>query len=144
LIPILIPLFISIAIFRFSLASRASRVRIKQLEQEALTAGQEKLVDILAELEIEMEEAAVVDLVDNNPIPSSYQSKGSSRVQPILSPNHKKIVNWLNLLPIKKNLAYFPGIRNSHAVIVCRDVERFEFHKQGEGVIRHWANSFIL
>ena len=92
-------------------------------------------------------EEAVVDLIDN-PVPSSYlstSSKESSRAQqPILSPNHKRIVNWLNLIPIKKNLAYFPGIRNSHAVIVCRDVERFEFHRQGEGLIRHWANSFIL
>ena len=92
-------------------------------------------------------EEAVVDLIDN-PVSPSYQSapsKESSRAQqPILSPSHKKIVNWLNLLPIKKNLAYFPGIRNSHGVIVSRDVERFEFHRQGEGLIRHWANSFIL
>jgi hypothetical protein len=91
-------------------------------------------------------EEAVVDLIDN-PVPSSYQStsKESGRAQqPILTPNHKKIVNWLNLIPIKKKLAYFPEIRNSHAVIVCRDVENFEFHRQGEGLIRHWAKSFIL
>ena len=150
LLPILIPVFISLAIFRLSRASRSSRARIKQLEQDAHAAGQEKLVDILAELELEVEEA-VVDLIDNNPIPSSsspsYPSSkkdSSSRPQPILTPNHTKIVNWLNLIPIKKKLAYFPGIRNSHAVIVCRDVEHFEFHRQGEGILRHWANAFIL
>jgi len=142
-IPILIPLFISLAVFRLSRASKSSRARIKQLEEEAHSAGQEKLSDILAELEFEVEEA-VVDFIDN-PVSPSYQSKESSPAQqPILTPNHKKIVNYLNLLPIKKNLAYFPGIRNSHAVIVSRDVERFEFHREGEGLIRHWANSFIL
>lgn len=134
------------AIFRLSLASRSSRARIKQLEQDAHSAGQEKLADILAELEIEVEEA-VVDMIDH-PVPSSSplykSSKKSSPAQPILAPSHKKIVNWLNLLPIKKELAYFPGVRNSHAVIVCRDVERFEFHREGEGLIRHWANFFIL
>jgi len=139
LIPILIPLFISLAIFRLSLASRSSRARIKQLEQEAQSAGQEKLADILAELELEVEEALI-----DNPVPSYQSSKESSRAQPILTPNHGKIVNWLNLIPIKKKLAYFPGIRNSHAVIVCRDVEGFEYHRQGEGILRHWANSFIL
>jgi len=139
LLPILIPLFMSFYIFRLSRASKASRARIKQLEQESLTAGHERLIDILAELEIEVEEALI-----DNPIPSSYQPKGSSRVQPILTPSHKKIVNYLNLLPIKKNLAYFPGVRNSHGMIVCRDVQQFEFHRKGEGLIRHWANSFIL
>ena len=147
--PILIPLFICLAITRLSLATRSSRARIKQLEQEARTAGHEKLADILAELELEVEEAVVAELIDNNlnPVPSSYQSSketSTSRAHPILTPNHKKIVNWLNLIPIKKEIAYFPGVRNSHAMIVCRDVKRFEFHRQGEVVLRHWANSFIL
>jgi len=89
----------------------------------------------------------VVDLIDNPASdPSSiYQSSEEpSRAHPIISANHTKIVKWLNLLPIKKEIAYFPGVRNSHAVIVCRDVTRFEFHRRGEGVLRHWANCFIL
>lgn len=123
-------------ILRFSLATRSSRARIKQLEREAHTAGQEKLSDILAELEREVEES-VVDIVDQS-IPSS------SRAHPIINANHKKIVNWLNSLPIEKEVAYFPAVRNSHAIIVCRDVKRFELHRQGEGVLRHWADCFIL
>lgn len=135
----------SLAIFRLSLASRSSRARIKQLEQQAHTGGQQKLANILAELEREMEEA-VVDLIDNPAQSSSLYlpSKESSRTHPIITPNHRKIVNWLNLIPIKKEIAYFPDVRNSHAMIVCRDVKRFEVHRQGEGVLRHWANSFIL
>ena len=143
-LPVVIPAFISIVILRLSLASRSSRIRIKQLEEEAHSTGQQKLADTLAELEREMEEA-VVDLIDD---PSSKyqpsQPSTSNHRQPIISPNHKKIVNWLNLLPIKKEIAYFPEVRNSHPIIVCRDVEHSESHRKGEGVLRHWANSFIL
>lgn len=144
-LPVVIPAVISLVIFRLSvlsLASRSSRVRIKQLEKEAHTTGQQKLADTLAELEREVEEAAAVDLIHNNPDLST--SVYRNREQPIISPNHKKIVNWLNLLPIKKEIAYFPEVWNSHPVIVCRDVKHFESHRKGEGVLRHWANCFIL
>ena len=89
-----------------------------------------------------MEEAATVDqnLVDANPSIHDHYS----REHPIISPNHKKIVNWLNLLPIKKVIVYFPDVWNSHPVIICRDVKYFESHRKGEGVLRHWANSFIV
>ena len=150
-LPVLIPAFISLVILRLSLASWSSRVRIKQLEEEAHTTGQRKLADTLAELEREVEEA-VVDLIDSpdlstsiyQPFQPSQPSASGSLAQPIISSNHKKIVNWLNLLPIKKEIAYFPRVRNSHAIIVCRDVKHFESHRKGEGVLRHWANSFIL
>jgi len=63
----------------------------------------------------------------------------------LLTPLQIKIAGWLNGLPgLKKELAYISGVRNSHAVIVCRDVKRFPGHKQGEGVIRHWADQFVL
>lgn len=135
----------SLALVRLSLASRSSRARIKQLEQEAQTAGREKLTDILAELEREVEEA-VVDIVDNSDpsLPIYPPSEVSSSAHPIINLNHTKIVKWLNLIPIKKEIAYFPSVRNSHAIIVCRDIKRFESHRMGEGVLRHWANSFIL
>lgn len=137
-------MLISLAVLRFSLATRSSRARIKLLEEEAHTTGQQKLADILADLEREMEET-VVDLIDTpTPIHSISQPSTSNRGHPIITANHKKIVNWLNLLPIKKEFAYFPAVRNSHAIIVCRDVNHFEFHRKGEGVVRHWANSFIL
>ena len=142
-LPVVIPVVISLAILRvseISLASRFSRFRIKQLEEEAHSTGQQKLSDTLAELEREVEEA-VVDLIDSPNLSSSIYR---SHEQPIISPNHKKIVNWLNSLPIKKEIVYFPVVWNSHPIIVCRDVKHFKSHRQGEGVLRHWANSFVL
>ena len=62
----------------------------------------------------------------------------------VLKPIQHKIAASLNQLPIEKELAYIPDVVNSHAIIVCRDIKRFETHRVGEGVVRHWAASFIL
>lgn len=142
LLPILVPVFISLAILRLSLATRSSRARIKELEREAHNEGRQTLVHLFAELEREVEEA-VVDFIDNPDPSPSYQPENSKQ-HPIITPNHTRIATWLNSLPIKKELAFFPAVRNSHAMIICRDVKRFEIHRLGEGVVRHWAQSFIL
>jgi hypothetical protein len=55
------------------------------------------------------------------------------------------MISSLNALPqLTKHLAYYEHVRNSHAMIVCRDVKRFEFHKKGEGVVKVWAEGFVL
>jgi hypothetical protein len=77
-------------------------------------------------------EEAVADLIDSPDLSSSIYR---NREHPIISHNHKKIVDWLNLLQIKKEIAYFPEVWNSHPIIVCRDVMHFESHRMGEGVL---------
>lgn len=141
MLPLLIPGVISLVIIRLSLASHSSRARIKELEKNHGTNHQ-TLLKIIDELEREMEDA-VVDLIDN-PDPSPMYQAPASKAHPIISPAHRKIAGWLNTLPIKKELAYFPRMVNSHATIISRDVHRFEAHRQGESVIKHWAESFVL
>jgi hypothetical protein len=145
LLPILIPMGISLMVINLTLATRSSRARIRLLERDA--SNKEKLIHILAELENDVENA-VVDLIDDpNPAPSrnalGNKMKPSSE-QPILTPLQRKIAASLNKLPFKKELTYIENVRNAHAIIVCRDVKRFEVHKQGAGVLRHWAASFVL
>jgi hypothetical protein len=93
-------------------------------------------------------EGAVVDLIDRDDPEPTQPSKMpviKEKEHPILTPNQKKIVSWLNTLPgLKKELAFFPNVRNAHAMIVSRDVKRFEAHKLGEPIIRHWASSLII
>ncbi|PPQ98932.1 hypothetical protein CVT24_003559 [Panaeolus cyanescens] len=142
-LPILIPTILTMVLIRFTLASRSSRARVKQLEKESKESQTERLAYVLAELEHEMEEA-VVDFIDNPDPSPSYLSSEKSRAHPIISPTHHKIANWLNQLPIQKELAYFPATRNSHAMIICRDVKRFDIHKLGEPLVRHWATSLVI
>ncbi|GLB43424.1 putative lipid particle protein [Lyophyllum shimeji] len=196
LLPLLVPVAISLVVVRFTLASRSSRARIRLMEEDD-SKGQ-KLINILAELEDEVEHA-VVDFVIDNPADSQLSSSSTCRFtghrssspkpvpntpalatkidmvengstlpestasasssscslthkkketrrppEPILTPVQLKVAGWLKQLPIKKELAYFPEVVNSHAMIVCRDVKRFEAHRRGEGILRHWADSFIL
>ena len=51
----------------------------------------------------------------------------------------------LNALPqLKKERVFIPDVRNSHSVIIAQDIQNFKFHKIGEGVLRHWADSFVM
>ncbi|KAF8637665.1 hypothetical protein AX17_002733 [Amanita inopinata Kibby_2008] len=138
-IPILIPIFVSTAIIHLSLASRSSRARLQLLEGES--QGQ-KLVHILAELESNMEEVTS-DLVDDS-ASDLVDDRTAIPQAPVLSLVQRRMVQSLNELPLKKELALIREVRNSHATIVCRDVKRFDFHRRGEGVLKHWAVSFIL
>ncbi|TFK63409.1 DUF676-domain-containing protein [Pluteus cervinus] len=145
LLPILIPAFISLALVRFKLATRSSQARIRLLESDE--ANSDKLVHIFAQLERSVEDT-VADYIDEpGPISSASNSEAAGATSPdhpILTPLQRRIAANLNKLPLKKELAFFPNVRNAHAVIVCRDIKRFELHKMGEGVVKHWANSFIM
>jgi hypothetical protein len=140
LLPAIIPLAISILIIYLPFGAYNSRARIRLLEQDE--ANSEKLINVLAELERNVGDA-VVDMIDN-PGPSDSASTKVSQDKSILTPLQYQIAVSLNKLPIKKQLAYIQNVMNSHAIIVCRDVNRFEGHRAGEGVVRHWAASFSL
>jgi hypothetical protein len=146
LLPVLVPSFISIALIRLSLAARSSRARIKLLEKDE--SSQETLIRVIAQLEKRVEDAVVDMLDDPCPITDSETQMYApldKKEQPILSPTQFRIVASLNKLPnLKKELAFIHPVRNSHAVIVCRDVKRFPSHNMGEGVLRHWAHSFVM
>lgn len=63
----------------------------------------------------------------------------------VLNETQRKLVTWLNTLPgLKKELAFIDPVRNAHGTIIARDVKRFPSHKIGEGVLRHWADHFII
>lgn len=136
----------SLAAFRLSMAARSSRARIKLLESDRSNGN--TLIHTLAHLEKQVEDV-VVEMIDDPSPMSEDSSPGPSSSslpeQPILTPLQRRIILSLNKLPnLKKERVFIPRVRNSHAVIVCRDVKRFSVHKRGEGIVRHWADSFIL
>ncbi len=138
---------------RLSLASRFLQSPNQTPEKENEFNG-ERLIHLLSDLERQVEDA-VVDIIDDPGITSSSENvlpekgkrktKGnSSEPKAILTPLQQKLVRALNTLPIKKDLVYLNIGHNSHATIISRDVKRFEMHRLGQGVIKHWADSFIL
>ncbi|KAL1747599.1 putative serine esterase-domain-containing protein [Schizophyllum fasciatum] len=167
-LPLVVPLFLSLVLFRLGMSARKSRRRIKLLEADpSKLSNGETLMQAVAKLEKDMEDA-VADMMEN---PSgeesddtlaqadavltendgkgklkrcrsrqSNQPKSVARIAPL----QRKMAAALNELPIQKERAFIENVRNSHAVIISRDVKNFDWHRQGEGVIRHWADSFEL
>ncbi|EIW79386.1 DUF676-domain-containing protein [Coniophora puteana RWD-64-598 SS2] len=151
LIPILLPTFISLALLRLSISSRKSRSRIKMLESDK--SDKNPLMHIVAKLEADLE-TGIMDMYDEADASRTPQGTPESsdditkelQVQPpLLTPMQRRCIDNLNKIPqLKKERAFFKDVRNAHAMIVCRDVKRFQFHEEGEGVLRHWADHFVL
>jgi hypothetical protein len=160
LLPILIPVFLSLAILRLGLAARRSQSRIMLLESEPATAGS-RLIHAVAEMERAVE-SAVVNMAENQP--GSPETRPTSPAQgldssvadtqhghptapqkgaPVLNATQLEIAAKLNTLPqLEKKLVCIEPARNSHAIIVARDPTNFAWHVEGWGVIRCWADSF--
>ena len=150
---------------RLSLDTHKSRSRIRSLEKDE--SARDRLVHIIGQLEHEME-SVVVDMLDNpgvvestTPMPlpdhpgegeitrvtltGSAAQQEHCKQEVVLSEIQRKIVASLNTLPeLKKELAFIHPVLNSHAVIIVREAHRFAWQKQGEGVIRHWVDHFIM
>lgn len=165
-LPILLPSLIALIIFRLSLDARKSRSRIKLLESQESYG--ERLVNAVAHMEKRVEDA-VIDYIDetgtgavgeadtsgdSSSVKAATQSQlyieaksddAEAQGQPGLTELQKKLVKSLNTIPrLKKELAYIHPVLNSHAVIIARDVKRFEHHKQGQGVLQHIADNFVM
>ncbi|KAH9962565.1 putative serine esterase-domain-containing protein [Russula dissimulans] len=143
LLPILFSTFMGLVIVWLSIASHRSRSRVKLLESED-TSNTQRLVHIVEQLEREVGDL-VVDIV-NDPMPITSQDKEkriASKKTPRITPAQRKMVAVLNSLQqLKKERVYLPNLRNSHGVII--DIKDFDVHKLGEGVLRHWADAFVM
>ncbi|KXN87448.1 hypothetical protein AN958_08879 [Leucoagaricus sp. SymC.cos] len=119
ILPIVIIPAITFFICRFIYETRASRNRIQQSESEE--SYRQRLSSVFHELENKVE-STVIEVVEEG---GSY-SIINPKLHPAITPLQKKIAGWLNQLPFEKKLAYFPDVRNSHPVIICRDLHRFQ------------------
>jgi hypothetical protein len=142
-------MLMSMAVVRLYLASRTSQKRIKLLEKNAASnTTTRRLVDIMAELERDVEDAVVEMMDRSDPEPLSrtvVHDSSKAAQQAALTPLQVQLVHNLNALPqLEKERVFFPFVRNSHAVIVCRDAKRFSFNYAGEGGLKHWADHFYL
>lgn len=140
LLPLLIPVIMLLVFSRFAIKTQSSRLRIKLLEKESWKRKQKVLLHVLAEIEQGVEEA-VADLIDgSDPVPIYQRSSN----HPVIGTNHRKIATWLNALAIHKEFAYFEDVANSHAMIVCRDIQTVDSHRLGVPVVKHWADHLVI
>ena len=167
----LIPVFMTLVFVRLSMDAHKSRGRIKLLEADE--SYRERLAEVVGKMEKRIEDV-VVDYMDDpgasvsrNAEPSSAtMSPGSTATLTAtvttgsgkevattvataqmhgLTALQQRMVKALNALPkLEKQLAFIDIVHNSHAVIIARDVKRFEHHSRGHGVLRHLADHLLL
>jgi hypothetical protein len=95
-------------------------------------------------------DSSALTLAMSNVTPTGNKGEGleisQGESQP-LTTSQRQMAAWFNGLPeFRKEMAFIPGVRNSHSLIVCRDVIRFPQlpQRMGLAVIQHKAGHFIL
>ncbi|KAF5393582.1 hypothetical protein D9757_000390 [Collybiopsis confluens] len=142
-IPILFPTVLSLALIRFTRASRASKERITLLERDDIETKSEhqSLAQVLTNLERQVEETVADFIVED---PSSIVPKVKASAHPILTPLQRTICARLNAIPqLKKEIAFITGVANTHSGIISRH-EMWDKHGYGLNVLRHWAGSLVV
>ncbi|KAG9087244.1 hypothetical protein FRC07_012869 [Ceratobasidium sp. 392] len=65
--------------------------------------------------------------------------------QPMFTPIQLEMIASLNSIPqLRKVQAYFPFVQNTHRAIVARDPGVLPERDDGFGVLKHWADRFVL
>ncbi|KAK7036748.1 hypothetical protein VNI00_011414 [Paramarasmius palmivorus] len=131
LTPILLPVSIILGGILVVLSIFRSRYRLKLLHD----SDQDSLLRTLLKAELEVPQEAAIAA-------STVLVGDGHDKQPVLTPAQRKMLESLRKLTFERNLAYFPGVRNAHSVIICRDAKWSSLHKRGVGVLAHWADNF--
>ncbi|KIK66677.1 hypothetical protein GYMLUDRAFT_192639 [Collybiopsis luxurians FD-317 M1] len=140
LLPFILIILIFLLPFIFLSRARSSSSRVKSLEQASMTA-RDRLVQVFASLEHNIAQKAEEVLEQTAPTTQKGKRK-RSEIQ--LTASQRKMIADLNQLSVRKHLAWIHPTRNSHAVIICREEDQFAGHALGKGVLRYWAEQFVL
>lgn len=159
-VPLVLPVFLPAIGVRFAIQLRSSQKRVAKLE--AHESISRRLATVLAQSEKVVEDAAMTladdprisaqsltGLKPGNRCPLTnarakrdheHHAEVEDKRKPRFTPGQRKMIASLNTLPnLTKYAAYLFDVSNTHGVIVGR-----EDKKKSEGVLRHWAQSFIL
>nr|ODN96630.1 lipid particle protein [Cryptococcus depauperatus CBS 7855] len=150
LFPVMLPLIIILILARQSLDSSRSKRRLQQLAKTSNPAEYQptsasglsiqKLREIIRHIERELES----DLIQNAEGPSFETIKTKVPPQEVtikvqLKDSQLRMAYWLNTLPLRKYLSWWPEVANAHATAIVRDPHLFPAHERGRGMLKLWA-----
>ncbi|THU89916.1 DUF676-domain-containing protein [Dendrothele bispora CBS 962.96] len=135
---VMLPMILSVLLFllpmTFLLNTRASRSRVLTLQK---LMNEEETYSTRMKLLTQVEQAAG-NVVGHTEPAQATSDKG-------LSLSQRQMIKNLNQLSnLHKHLVWIHPVRNSHAIIICREESQFPDHSLGEGVLRHWVDHFAL
>ncbi|WWC87004.1 uncharacterized protein L201_001886 [Kwoniella dendrophila CBS 6074] len=173
LFPIMLPIIVILILTRQSLDTRRSKKRLQQLSQTSTSADSETYssaiphsgglsIQALREGIRRIERSLEEDIAENFEIdsPSIFKSEHHHRqhddnhhkrtkenpdsdLKIELKDSQLRMCLWLNKLPIKKTLTWWPEVTNAHAVAIVRDPKQFPLHERGRGLIKLWAKNTL-
>ena len=76
----------------------------------------QRLSDAIRRIERSIES----EMIDATDMETPHTKENDATVKVRLSDSQKRMALWLNALPIKKHVTWFPDVANSHAVIIVR------------------------
>ncbi|KAF8311489.1 DUF676-domain-containing protein [Clavulina sp. PMI_390] len=156
--PVLMPVFMGVALTKLGMDSRASGKRTKVLEMENEDDVEEaevgKMVGASSATSLPSTRSSGSPEPSSSksaPTPTTTPAANACKATPQLSAAQVKMAANLNSLPhLKKKLVYIISnplnetAAHAHAVVVARDLTRFETHRAGLGVLRCWRDEFVL
>ncbi|KAE8538279.1 hypothetical protein D1P53_005621 [Cryptococcus gattii VGV] len=86
---------------------------------------------------IESIDGPALDIYDNN----TPLDQVVIKVQ--LKESQFRMALWLNQLPFKKYLTWWPEVTNAHATAIVRDAHLFPQHERGRGMLKFWAQVML-
>ncbi|KAJ3825413.1 DUF676-domain-containing protein [Lentinula raphanica] len=131
LMPIILAILVVLVPIIFVLNTRSSEQRVSILEKASASA-QERLAQMFATLDYVGQDTG-----------TTLEQKSQGVSEGSLSEVQRKMIANLNKLSVRKHLTWIHPVRNSHAIIICREEKQYAGHGLGEGVLRHWADHFV-
>ncbi|KAF9516004.1 hypothetical protein BS47DRAFT_711231 [Hydnum rufescens UP504] len=141
LLALAFPIFVVFIFIRFLIGTTTSYARVKILE-----ADQSKIQSLHTLFREGQEDVGHGIHPDDQPAPSSgSRPQGLKSSTPYLTPVQLQMANSLNSIPhLNKKFAFIDGVRNSHVTIVAPKGWISSSPERGMGVVRHWAEYFVL
>nr|KIR83289.1 lipid particle protein [Cryptococcus tetragattii IND107] len=154
LFPIMLPIVLCLILARQSLDTSRSKRRLQQLAQTSsapthptaspsglsiqhLRAAIRHIERNLESEIIESIDGPALDIYDNN----TPLDQVVIKVQ--LKECQFRMALWLNQLPFKKYLTWWPEVTNAHATAIVRDAHLFPQHERGRGMLKFWAQVML-
>lgn len=86
--------------------------------------------------------SSTTSLPNSSTSPSADDCKNA---QPALTPAQRRMISNLNAIPhLEKRVAMCDTGVYNHGTIVCRQPKRLPLHARGAGIVKHWADFWVL
>ncbi|KIR57680.1 lipid particle protein [Cryptococcus bacillisporus CA1873] len=161
LFPIMLPIVLCLILARQSLDTSRSKRRLQQLAQTSSPPSPtpsglsiQHLRATIRHIERSLE-SEFIETIDGAPPAATAADANPPNIYHNNTPLDQVVIKaqlkecqfrmafWLNQLPFKKYLTWWPEVTNAHATAIVRDPHLFPQHERGRGMLKFWAKVML-